>query len=98
MLLGRKVQYVNGRQRVPIDYSDWLSKGERVTGIVCTVDHGLATVDTETIDPDGRGASFILDAGTLRDLFNVIVEANTNYGQRRYDTVAFFVETNGGAT
>lgn len=98
MLLGKIIQTVNARRRVVIDYRRWLYTGEQVNGVVCTVDQGEATVDTVVIAPDGKSVSFFLAGGTLGDLFNVIVEANTNITQRRYDTVAVSVETNGGAT
>ena len=98
MLLGKIIQTVSGRRRVVINYRAWLYTGEQVTGVVCTVDQGEATVDTIVIAPDGKSVSFFLDGGTLGDLFNIIVEANTNITQRRYDTVAASVETNGGAT
>lgn len=98
MLLGKFIQRVNARRRVVIDYSDWLAKGEQVTGVVCTVDQGAATVDTITLAPDRKSVSFFVANGTLGDLFNIIIEANTNYTSRRYDTVQVMVETNGGAT
>lgn len=98
MLLGKIIQRVNARRRVVIEYDDWLQQGEQVTGVVCTVDQGQATVDTITLAPDRKSVSFFVVNGTLGDLFNVIVEANTNYTSRRYDTVAVMVETNGGPT
>jgi len=98
MLLGRLIQNVNARTRVVINYRRWLITGEIVTGVVCTVDHGEATVDTIVIAPDGKSVSFFVVDGTLDDLFNVVIEANTNITQRRYDTVAVSVETNGGVT
>lgn len=98
MLLGRAKQIVGQRLLVPVNYSDWLAPGEIVTSIVCTVDQGEATVDSETILPDAKRISFILDGGVLGDQFNVIIEANTSHGQRRYDTIQFFVQTNGGPT
>lgn len=98
MLLGKIIQRVNARRRVPINYENWLQRGEQLTGVVCTVDQGTATVDTITLAPDRKSVSFFLEGGTLGDLFNVIVEANTNYTSRRYDTVQVMVETNGGVT
>lgn len=97
-LLGTRIQVVGDRRKIPIDYGDWLTTGEILTGVVCTVDQGSATVDTIVIDPDAKGASFYINDGTLGDLFNVIIEVNTNYTQRRYDTMAFQVATNGGVT
>lgn len=98
MLLGKKFQRVGARQRVVVDYVDWLAVGEILTGVVCTVDQGTATVDTITLAPDCKSVSFFVDGGTLNDIFNVIVEANTNITQRKYDTINFTVETNGGPT
>lgn len=98
MLLGQFIQRVGARRRVVIDYQYWLTRGEQVTGVVCTVDQGQATVDTIVLAPDRKSVSFFVDGGTLGDIFNVIVEANTNYTARRYDTVNVMVETNGGPT
>lgn len=98
MLLGKRTQRVGERQRVVVDYSDWLATGEIITGVVCTVDHGEATVDTIVIAPDAKSVSFFVEGGTLNDIFNVIVEANMNTTQRKYDTINFMVETNGGPT
>ncbi len=66
--------------------------------MACTVDQGEATVDTIVIPSDPRTVSFFLNNGTLGDLFNIIIEATTNYTQRRYDIVQVLVETNGGVT
>jgi hypothetical protein len=98
MLLGKVIQRVGARRRITIDYSDWLTQGEWLTGVACTVDQGEATVDTIALAPDAKSVSFFLDGGTLADIFNIIVEATTNYTARRYDTVQVFVETNGGVT
>lgn len=98
MLLGKIIQRVNARRRVVVDYADWLQKGEQVSGVVCTVDQGTAAVDTITLAPDRKSVSFFLANGTIGDLFNIIVQADTNYTSRRYDTVQVMVETNGGAT
>lgn len=98
MLLGQFIQRVGARRRVVIDYQYWLTRGEQVTGVTCTVDQGQATVDTIVLAPDRKSVSFFVDGGTLGDIFNVIVEANTNYTARRYDTVNVMVETNGGPT
>ncbi len=96
MLIRRLKQLVGGRQRVEISYADWLVHGEILVNAVCTVDEGEATVDTVELSADRLSASFVVDGGTLYDQFNVIVEVETNYTQRRYDTVQFNVETNGG--
>ncbi len=96
MLVGRYKQLVGMRQRFVIDYRDWLATGEVLTSVVCTVDSGTATVDTITLANDEKSVSFFLDGGTLGDQFNVIVEADTSFTQRRYDTIEVFVETNGG--
>lgn len=98
MLLGKVIQKVGARRRVTIDYTDFLIEGEWLTSVACTVDQGEATVDTITLAPDAKSVSFFLDGGTLNDLFNIIVEATTNYTARRYDTVQVLVETNGGVT
>lgn len=98
MLLGKFIQRVNARRRVVVDYQDWLQRGEQVTGVVCTIDQGEATVDTIALAPDRKSVSFFVEGGTLNDIFNVIVEANTNYTARRYDTINVMVETNGGPT
>lgn len=98
MLLGKIIQHVNARRRVVVDYDDWLTQGERITGVVVTIDQGQATKDTIAIAADGRSVSFFVVGGTLNDVFNAIIEANTNYTARRYDTVQFLVETNGGGT
>lgn len=98
MLLGRKIQLVGERKRVVVNYDGWLQDGETLSSLVCTVDQGTATVDGARVLSDKRSLAFFINNGTLQDVFNVIIEADTSFGQRRYDTVNFTVQTNGGST
>lgn len=98
MLLAHKILLIGDRKRVVVNYDSWLDQFERVTAAHCTVDQGTATVDTIAVAPDGRSISFFIHGGSLGDLFNVIIEADTSRTQIRFDTISFSVGTNGGPT
>ena len=98
MILGKDIQAVGDRRRYEIDYSKWLTHSDRVEGLVCTVDNGTSTIDTEVISSSGREVSFYVSGGTFQDQFNVIVEVTTRLNERRSDQIEIFIETNGGPT
>jgi hypothetical protein len=94
-LEGRASQAVNDSQIYELDYKAWLPHNDFITGVICTVDAGTATV-VGAISIDRREITFTLTGGTFQDQFNVIVEVDTYLKQIRSDTVNFFIGTNGG--
>lgn len=96
MLLGSKKVVVGGRTKFRVDYRRWLAQGEILTSVTPTIDSGTATVDGMALSPDQKQCSFFLNGGTFLDVFNIILLANTNVGQKRYDRINIGVDTNGG--
>lgn len=96
MLLGSRKQLVGARSQYRVDYRRWLAQGEVLTTVTPTIDSGSATVDGMTLASDKKSCTFFLNGGTLFDVFNVILLAQTNVGQRRYDRIQIAVDTNGG--
>ena len=100
MLLGNIIQEVFDSRLYSIDYTNWLAPGEHLTSMVYVVDAGTATVtlapNRSQFNPDESIAYFILNNGTLNDQFNIVVSAQTNYGQTRNDHISVLIQTNGG--
>lgn len=96
MLLGSRKQLVGARVQYRVDYRRWLAQGEILASIETTIDSGTATVDGITLSADKKSCTFFLNGGTFLDVFNVIILAQTNVGQRRYDRIQIAVDTNGG--
>lgn len=97
MLLGTIYQTVGDTRRHKIDYHHWLADGETLTDVSFTVDAGTATVANDGFSPDYTEVYFLLIGGTIGDQFNVIVVAETSYGQTKNDSIGVNVQTNGGA-
>lgn len=96
MIIDRIKQIVGSRIRHEVD-CDWLHSGEVLTNVTCTIDQGTATVDLIQLASD-RAFFFYINAGSLGDEFNAIFRQQTSFGEIRYDTITFYVETNGGPT
>lgn len=96
MLLARKTVLVADRRKFDVDYRTWLSTGEILTNVICTVDIGTAVIDSIDLSSDRKSVSFFGQDWTLGDQFNIIVTATTSLGQIRHDRIELFVETDGG--
>jgi hypothetical protein len=97
-LLGRNIIQVVERKRYYVDCDVWLAEGEVLVGIAATVDSGDAICDGVKIDQTNRGFYYYVSNASINDLFNIIFEQTTSFGQRQFDHVQFQVGTNGGFT
>jgi hypothetical protein len=74
-----------------VDYSDWLNEGVSVASAAVTITTtGTATVDTVSVEPDGR-VVFWTNAGTVNEVFTVNVAMTSSIGEIKQDTISFTV-------
>lgn len=97
MLLGRKNHTAGNETRFEIDYENWLESGETLSPTGNTVALSAAFTATVTdvvisgIQVTSNKIYFMLEGGSLNEVFTLDVHAVTSRGEEKNDTLGFTV-------
>ena len=105
-MIGNKNLPVGSTRLVHVDYDDWLDERRNeiltsVTVAVIPVQNAALTVPPTTnattgpltFNADKEGVFFLVQGGTVGDVFNIQITATTSLGQVRVDLIGVTVTT-----
>lgn len=94
MYVARFQKHPDEKKKYTLDYSNWLDTGELVSSVTLTVTPSTGTplvADGSAIDGTGTLVSFFASVGTDDVDYSVVVQATTDGGQIKVDTILFAV-------